>query len=374
MTGNLSTAVPTVWSFSLHAVQAAMWLGGLLFVLFAALRMRWPKLVALLVFLTLDLVMFGAFVRLTDAGLGCPDWPGCYGHFTPAQAHVQIGQAVAEQGGTQGNVSPFKAWVEMIHRYVATIIGALIVAMAVRAALTRRRRNSVRLGLPLLLVAWVVLQGLFGAWTVTLLLKPLIVTLHLMGGIILLVFAAWFWMRNRDDLPRVRAGSTTRALLWLALLATLWQVFLGGWVSTNYAALACSGFPTCNGTLHPQADWLHGFTFWRNLGENPDGSAITLQALVAIQWGHRLFALALAVIVGAACVAMARYAELRRLALQIALLLAVQITLGAAVVIFAHPLLLAVAHNGVAALLVLLLTISVYRAGAPRQAHLTMDR
>ncbi len=374
MTGNLSTAVPTVWSFSLHAVQAAMWLGGLLFVLFAALRMRWSKLVALLVFLTLDLVMFGAFVRLTDAGLGCPDWPGCYGHFTPAQAHVQIGQAVAEQGGTQGNVSPFKAWVEMIHRYVATIIGALIVAMAVRAALTRRRRNSVRLGLPLLLVAWVVLQGLFGAWTVTLLLKPLIVTLHLMGGIILLVFAAWFWMRNRDDLPRVRAGSTTRALLWLALLATLWQVFLGGWVSTNYAALACSGFPTCNGTLHPQADWLHGFTFWRNLGENPDGSAITLQALVAIQWGHRLFALALAVIVGAACVAMARYAELRRLALQIALLLAVQITLGAAVVIFAHPLLLAVAHNGVAALLVLLLTISVYRAGAPRQAHLTMDR
>ena len=374
MTGNLSTAVPTVWSFSLHAVQAVMWLGGLLLVLVAALRMRWPKLVALLVFLTMDLVMFGAFVRLTDAGLGCPDWPGCYGHFTPAQAHVQIGQAVAEQGGTQGNVSPFKAWVEMIHRYVATIIGALIVAMAVRAALTRRRRNSVRLGLPLLLVAWVVLQGLFGAWTVTLLLKPLIVTLHLMGGIVLLMLAAWFWMRNRDDLPRAQAGGATRALLWLALLATLWQVFLGGWVSTNYAALACSGFPTCNGTLHPQADWLHGFTFWRNLGENPDGSAITLQALVAIQWGHRLFALVLAVIVGAACAAMARHAELRRLAWQIALLLVVQIALGASVVIFAHPLALAVAHNGVAALLVLLLSIAVFRAGAPRQDFLMIDR
>ncbi len=374
MTGNLSTAVPTVWSFSLHAVQAVMWLGGLLLVLVAALRMRWPKLVALLVFLTMDLVMFGAFVRLTDAGLGCPDWPGCYGHFTPAQAHVQIGQAVAEQGGTQGNVSPFKAWVEMIHRYVATIIGALIVAMAVRAALTRRRRNSVRLGLPLLLVAWVVLQGLFGAWTVTLLLKPLIVTLHLMGGIVLLMLAAWFWMRNRDDLPRAQAGGATRALLWLALLATLWQVFLGGWVSTNYAALACSGFPTCNGTLHPQADWLHGFTFWRNLGENPDGSAITLQALVAIQWGHRLFALVLAVIIGAACAAMARHAELRRLAWQIALLLVVQIALGASVVIFAHPLALAVAHNGVAALLVLLLSIAVYRAGAPRRDFLMIYR
>ena len=374
MTGNLSTAVPTVWSFSLHAVQAAMWLGGLLLVLYAALRMRWPKLVALLVFLTMDLVMFGAFVRLTDAGLGCPDWPGCYGHFTPAQAHVQIGQAVAEQGGTQGNVSPFKAWVEMIHRYIATIIGALIVAMAVRAALTRRRRNAVRLGLPLLLVAWVLVQGLFGAWTVTLLLKPLIVTLHLMGGVVLLVLAAWFWMRNRDDLPRANAGAATRALLWLALAATLWQVFLGGWVSTNYAALACAGFPTCNGTLQPQADWLHGYTFWRNLGQNPDGSAVTLQALVAIQWGHRLFALALALIVGVACVAMARYAELRRLAVQIALLLGVQIALGAAVVVFAHPLLLAVAHNGVAALLVLLLTFSVYRAGAPRRDPLTIDR
>ena len=365
---NLSTAVPTVWSFSLQGVQAAMWLGGLLLVLWAALRMRWSRLVALLVFLTMDLVMFGAFVRLTDAGLGCPDWPGCYGHFTPAQAHAQIGQAVAEQGGTQGNVSAFKAWVEMIHRYVATVIGALIVAMAVRAAMTRRRRHSVRLGLPLLLVAWVVLQGLFGAWTVTLLLKPLIVTLHLMGGIILLVLAAWFWMRNRDDLPGADAGAGTRALLWLALAATLWQVFLGGWVSTNYAALACAGFPTCNGTLHPNADWVHGFTFWRNLGENPDGSAITLQALVAIQWGHRLFALVLAVLLAVTCGAMARYDALRRLAVAIALLLVAQIALGAGVVVFAHPLVLAVLHNGAAELLVLLLTVSVYRAAAPRSA------
>lgn len=361
MTGNLSTAVPTVWSFSLHWLQAGMWLGGLVLVVWAGLRMRWPRLVALLVFLTMDLIMFGAFVRLADAGLGCPDWPGCYAHFTPAQATVQINQAVTEQGGTQGNVSPFKAWVEMIHRYIATIIGALIVAMTARALWARFRGDAVAIGLPLLLVGWIILQGLFGAWTVTLLLKPLIVTGHLMGGIILLVLAAWFRMRHRDDLPRVDAAPATRALAWAALLAMLVQIFLGGWVSTNYAALACAGFPTCNGSFHPDAAWSQGFTLWRNLGVNPDGSAVTLQALVAIQWGHRLFAVLTLALVLAACAALARHAPLRRIAGAIAALTVAQIVLGASVVVFAHPLFLAVAHNGVAALLTLLLTTAVYR-------------
>ena len=370
---NLSTAVPTVWSFSLHWLQGGMWVAGLLLILWAAFRMRWPKLVALLVFLTMDLVMFGAFVRLTDSGLGCPDWPGCYAHFTPAQAHQQIHEAVAEQGGTQGNVSPFKAWVEMIHRYVATIIGTLILAMAIRASWARMHGHRIALGLPFLLLGWVILQGLFGAWTVTLLLKPLIVTLHLMGGIILLMLAVWFWMRNRPDLPKVPTTVLTQILVWAATLTMLWQIFLGGWVSTNYAALACTGFPTCNGSFQPDANWAQGFTLWRNLGENPNGSAISLQALVAMQWGHRLFAGLVFVIVLGAAWHMSRYRELRKLALWISGLLLVQIALGAGIVIFAHPLELAVAHNGVAALMMLLLTIAVYRVSRPESSRLVSD-
>ncbi len=360
-------ARPTVWLFSLHWLQAAVWLLGLLLVVWAGLRMRWPRLVALLVFLTLDLVMFGAFVRLTDAGLGCPDWPGCYGRLTPMQAHAQIHQAVVEEGGDSGNVSPFKAWVEMIHRYVATVIGTLILVMTARAWWGRRHGQATRLGLPLLLLAWVVIQGMFGAWTVTLLLKPLVVTLHLMGGIILLLLGAWFWMRQRDDAQPLQAARGAWLLSLAALGGLLVQIFLGGWVSTNYAALACTGFPTCNGSFHPPTDWAAGFSMWRNLGRMPDGSSIPLTGLIAIQWAHRLFAVVASALILAAAAALARHRPLRRLAAWLVVALAVQIALGASLVTLQHPLLPAVAHNGVAAWMVLLLTIACWRTGASVQ-------
>ncbi len=359
---NMYRAAPTVWLFSLHWLQAGMWLVGLLLVVWAGMRMRWSRLVALLVFLTMDLVMFGAFVRLTNAGLGCPDWPGCYGHFTPAQAHVQIHEAVQQEGPSEAYVSPFKAWVEMIHRYIATIIGTLIAVMAGRALWARRRGQAMRLGLPLLLLGWVILQGMFGAWTVTLLLKPLIVTLHLMGGVILLLLAAWFWMRNRPDMQPLDAGAAARWLSRAALAALLVQIFLGGWVSTNYAALACTGFPTCNGSWNPPADWSAGFTMWRDLGRMPDGSAITLQALIAIHWAHRLFAVVASSLLLAAAAALARQRSLRRLAGWLVLALLAQIALGVSLVELDHPLVPAVAHNGVAALMVLLLTAACWRS------------
>lgn len=362
-------ARPEVWLFSLHWLQAAVWLVGLLLVVWAGLRMRWPRLVALLVFLTMDLVMFGAFVRLTDAGLGCPDWPGCYGRLTPVQANAQIHQAVVEEGGTGGNVSPFKAWVEMIHRYVATVIGALITVMAARALWARKHRQAIRLGLPLLLLAWVIVQGMFGAWTVTLLLKPLIVTLHLMGGIVLLLLAAWFWMRQRSDAPQLPAGSAARVLSLVALGGLLVQIFLGGWVSTNYAALACTGFPTCNGSFHPDANWSAGFSMWRNLGRMPDGTSIPLQGLVAIQWAHRLFAVVASALILAAAAALARHRPLRSLAAWLTFALVLQIALGASLVLLQHPLLPAVAHNGVAAWMVLLLTMAAWRASGTRVAQ-----
>ena len=360
----MSVTSQAVWQFSLHWVQALVWVVVLAGVFWMGLKMRWSKLTAVLVFLTLDLVMFGSYVRLTDSGLGCPDWPGCYAKFTPLQAHEQISQAVQEQGGTQGNVSPFKAWIEMIHRYAGSIIGTLIMVLLARAIWARRHGEDIKLGLPVALFFWVLLQGLFGKWTVTMQLIPLIVTLHLMGGIILLLLLAWFWMRNRADLVSVNAGSLTRALLWMAMITVGIQIFLGGWTSTNYAALACSGFPTCNGSFDPTANWEQGFTLWRHLGENADGSPITEAALVAIQWGHRLFAIVTTAIVLAAVAALWRHAALRRLAGWIAFALVLQVIFGITLVTEGHPILIAVAHNGGSAILMLLLVTGIYRVSA----------
>lgn len=360
----MNVASNPIWQFSLHWVQAFVWVVVLAGVFWMGLKMRWSKLTAVLVFLTLDLVMFGSYVRLTDSGLGCPDWPGCYAKFTPIQAHEQISQAVQEQGGTQGNVSPFKAWVEMIHRYAGSIIGTLIMVLVARVAWARRKGEDVKLGLPLLLFGWVVLQGLFGKWTVTLKLIPLIVTLHLMGGVILLLLLAWFWMRNRADLASVNAGAATRIILWVAMVAVGIQIFLGGWTSTNYAALACSGFPTCNGAYTPDANWIEGFTLWRHLGENADGSPITTAALVAIQWGHRLFAVVTTAAVFAAVAALWRYPALRRLGGWIALAVVLQVIFGITLVTEGHPLIVAVAHNGGSAILMLLLVTGIYRVSA----------
>lgn len=360
----MNLASNAIWQFSLHWVQALVWVVVLAGVFWIGLKMRWSKLTAVLVFLTLDLVMFGSYVRLTDSGLGCPDWPGCYSKFTPMQAHEQISLAVKEQGGTQGYVSPFKAWVEMIHRYAGSIIGTLIMVLLARAIWARKHGEDIKLGLPIVLFIWVLLQGLFGKWTVTMRLIPLVVTLHLMGGIILLMLLAWFWMRNRADLVSVHAGALTRTLLWTATVAVLVQIFLGGWTSTNYAALACSGFPTCNGTFTPDANWAQGFTLWRHLGLTGDGQPITEAALVAIQWGHRLFAIFATGAVLAAVVAMWRYPALRRLAGWTAFAVILQVFFGIVLVTEGHPLVVAVAHNGGSAILMLLLTTGIYRVSA----------
>ena len=252
----------------------------------------------------------------------------------------------------------------MIHRYAGSIIGTLIMVLVARVIWARRKGEDVKLGLPLLLFGWVVLQGLFGKWTVTLKLIPLIVTLHLMGGVILLLLLAWFWMRNRADLVSVNAGAVTRTMLWVAMIAVGIQIFLGGWTSTNYAALACSGFPTCNGAYTPDANWAEGFTLWRHLGENADGSPITTAALVAIQWGHRLFAIVTTAAVFAAVAALWRYPALRRLGGWIALAVVLQVIFGITLVTEGHPLIVAVAHNGGSAILMLLLVTGIYRVSA----------
>lgn len=363
------SAVPTelpIWQFSLTTLNAALWVGLLLLAVWVGFRMRWGRLVALTAFLTIDLIAFGAFVRLTDSGLGCPDWPGCYGQFAPVQAGGEINWAIAQQGGTHGPVSHSKAWIEMLHRYLASFIGALILVMFVRALVSRARSSGRSLASaaypvswrwPALLLVVVLAQGLFGKWTVTLKLMPIVVTTHLLGGMVLFALLIWFWMRERQRagdsaaMP-VHASVGTRAWVWVAVAVLMLQIFLGGWVSTNYAVAACPDFPGCGGTLFPDVDWSTGFVFGRALGRNPDGSFLSIEALRAIHWAHRLGALTTALVVAAAAVMLMRgYGALRRQALWIKAALLAQILVGIGTVLFNQPILLATAHNFLAAAL-----------------------
>ena len=374
---------PIFWQFSLSSVNAVVWVGILLLALWMGRGLSWRGLAAITAFLTLDLIAFGAFVRLTDSGLGCPDWPGCYGQLLPVQATAQINQAIVEQGGPQGAVSHSKAWIEMLHRYLASFIGALILVMFVRAVITRigQRRAANRggfihagvgLGWPLLLLIVVSLQGLFGKWTVTLKLMPIVVTTHLMGGILLFSLLIWFWMRERERDGDSRAmtiavSSKTRTLVWLAILVLAGQIFLGGWVSTNYAVLACADFPGCGGTLMPNVDWREGFTFARELGRTAEGSFLSVEALRAIHWAHRIGALVTTVVVLAAAVTLMRaHAVLKRQAMWIKVALVAQIAIGISTVIFDQPIVVATAHSLIAAALMATLVVAAYRVSGRR--------
>lgn len=378
-----TTSQPIFWQFSLGTVNAIGWVVLLLLALWIGRAWSWKKLAAFTAFLTLDLIVFGAFVRLTDSGLGCPDWPGCYGQLLPVQASDQIEQAIAEQGGVHGAVSHSKAWIEMLHRYLASFIGALILVMFARSVVARvaQRRAARRGGFiddgvgltwPFLLLIVVSLQGLFGKWTVTLKLMPVVVTTHLMGGMLLFALLIWFWMRERERSGDSRAmtiavSSRTRAIVWLAVAALAIQIFLGGWVSTNYAVLACADFPGCGGTLWPSVDWHDGFIFARELGRNADGSFLSIDALRAIHWAHRIGALLTTLIVLAAAIVLMRsHAGLRRQAMWIKGALVAQILVGVSTVIFSQPIALAIAHNFFAAILLATLVVAAYRVGGAR--------
>jgi cytochrome c oxidase assembly protein subunit 15 len=332
-------------------------------------RLRALTLVTL--FLTFDLVLFGAFTRLTDSGLGCPDWPGCYGSVSPMGASVQI--SAAEQAMPDGPVTTEKAWIEMIHRYLATAVGVLITVMTVTAWALHRRLNRHLNGplqagallspwWPTATLVWVCLQGLFGALTVTMKLYPAIVTTHLLGGLGLLVLLALQAEGYRQREGRSHVGffdDTARPSAWRAavmLLAVLsgLQIALGGWVSTNYAVLACTDFPTCHGQWWPTMDFAEGFALRRHLGLNAQGTTLEMDALTAIHYTHRL----MAYVVLAALLAMAwalwRLAapDARRWALFLVGVALWQAATGVSNVVLGWPLLAAVSHTGGAAVLV----------------------
>ena len=333
---------------------------------------RLRALALLTLVLSVDLVMLGAFTRLSDSGLGCPDWPGCYGHASPIGASEHI--ATAQAAVPTGPVTHGKAWIEMTHRYAAAAIGVLTIALAWTAwRAGRRDRLDIAPAWAFATVAWIVAQGAFGAFTVTMRLYPGIVTLHLLGGMgLLALLAAQVEVYDPDRpvkrfgvSPLLRAGIVATAVLVVVQLA------LGGWVSSNYAVLACQDFPTCQSSWWPDANFADAFVVRRALGTTGDGDALPFQALTAIHLAHRVGAL---VVVAASLALAARLAtrgpEARRFALGLLAVCAWQVASGLGNVLLGWPLVAAVAHTAGGAALVVLMTTLLFRT-APSPRHRT---
>jgi cytochrome c oxidase assembly protein subunit 15 len=300
------------------------------------------------VVLAMIVVTLGAYVRLTDAGLGCPDWPGCYGrlivseeiHEDPDAAHLTAARPL-EAG---------KAWREMIHRYAATTLGFVCLLLA-SIAVARRREPDQPVALPIALLGLVIFQGLLGMWTVTLQLLPIIVVLHLAGG--LSVAACLFWLARGKPAP-IAAGSGLKALGLAALAALALQILLGGWTSANYAALACPDFPTCQTEWWPGiADFREGYNLIHEVGPDYEGGVLDHPPRVAIHFGHRLGALLATLLLASFAIRLFARREAGLAPVAILAALAVQVGLGISIVLFGVPLAVAVAHNGVAGLLLL---------------------
>ena len=321
------------------------------------------RFVWLLIFLTFDLILFGAFTRLTDSGLGCPDWPGCYGHSNPlfAMEHIQE----AEQQMPFGPVTVTKAWIEMLHRYFASGIGFLMLSLAVMTWLKRkefgRRIFLCSLGLFFL----VCLQGAFGAFTVTFRLQPLIVSIHLILALCFIMGLTALSGLTQQKHQILKPQKYIKAIPLLVILIVFSQILLGAWVSTNYAVLACDGFPMCNEQWVPQMDFQNGFTWWRELGKTASGEYLPIEALIAIHWTHRLGAMIITLTMAGFLYYLAKIKQEGNINFQleaqywgrfVLFVISVQILSGLSNVIFQWPMIAALIHTGGAAALIIGLT------------------
>jgi len=309
-------------------------------------------------------VVVGAWVRLTNAGLGCPDWPGCYGHVHPSQLIDRVDQINAENPDRPFDYQ--KALNEMVHRYIVGALALLVLALAAISVWNRRDPAQPRV-LPWVLLALLVFQALLGMWTVTLLLKPLIVTLHLLGG--LATLALLWWLALPPERRELKAAERpVRRLAIVAAIVVLVQISLGGWTSTNYAAAACADFPTCHGKWWPDMDFRNAFVLWRGLGIDYEGGVLDAPARVAIHYTHRLGAYLTALVLLLPIIGAWRRAQTfaaRAAATALLVALGLQIAIGMNLIWQGWPLWLGTAHNAGAAAIVLAL-VALLRYLSPR--------
>lgn len=317
--------------------------------------------------LALIVIVLGAYVRLSNAGLGCPDWPGCYGQFSAPDNMEEITRA--ELLFPHKAVESEKAWKEMLHRYLASTLGLLIVGMAL-VAWKNNKLIDQQVLLPTLLVGLVIFQGMLGMWTVTHLLKPTIVTLHLLTGLLTLSLLCWSYLKSQNVFS-YRIPVSRQLQLWarIALVVLALQIFLGGWTSTNYVALYCPDFPTCQGKWLPEMDFNNAFVFMQASGINYEGGVLTTEAGVAVHVMHRIGALLTLLVVGSLAISMLireRSRPLLKIATILLAVLTAQIVLGISNVLLYLPLPIAVAHNAGAALLLLTLIVLNYFVTPPQ--------
>ncbi|HNE27232.1 MAG TPA: COX15/CtaA family protein [Pseudomonadales bacterium] len=310
-------------------------------------------------------IVLGAYTRLVHAGLGCPDWPTCYSHFwvptTPEEIHH------ANQNFSATPVQTDKTWPEQIHRIFASSLGVLVIGLLVIAIRNRKTKNQ-PLKLPAFMLGFVILQGLFGMWTVTLLLWPQVVTAHLLGGFTTLSLlcllaqrlGGFVWMLKKEAWQKV---VRLRGLALAGLLAVVMQIALGGWTTSNYAALACPDLPTCHGKWLPAMDFSAGFNVFQHIGPNYLGGQLDNAARTAIHFAHRVGAVVVTLLLLSLIVALWRTGirECRRMSVVVSLVLLVQLTLGISNVVFGLPLFVAVSHNAVGALLLLIMVTLNHR-------------
>jgi len=316
---------------------------------------RVHQLTALTLFLCFDLVLFGSFTRLSDSGLGCHDWPGCYGHASPFGAGEEI--EAAQSAMPTGPVTLSKAWIEMIHRYLAMTVGVLILTLAVFSW----KRDRTLWAWPTLTLVWVCVQGAFGALTVTMKLFPAIVSLHLLGGMLLLVLLLIQLLRQRHALwaeSRLALPTSVRWWLMATVGLLLLQVVMGAWVSSNYAVMACDTYPLCQGAWWPEMNFDKGFELWRHLGVDGLGEALPFQALTAIHFVHRWHAVPVAMLLLWSAFLLHKHG-LTLQAKGLRLLLLLQFITGVSNAVLGWPLLAALLHTASAAGLLMLLSWSL---------------
>lgn len=318
------------------------------------------RLALLAAVVSFAVIVLGAFVRLSDAGLGCPDWPGCYGHVTwPVEAH-EVEQA--NQSFPERAVETHKAWKEMVHRYLAGALVLLVLAINILAWKSSARKGIRNLAAALLVL--IVFQAALGMWTVTLKLLPVVVMGHLMGGLATFCLLLWLTWNTAGAGSSVEhaAFRPFRGMILAAFAVLLVQLALGGWTSSNYSALACPDFPTCQGAWWPNTDFSEGFVLWREIGVDYEGGVLDMPSRTAIHLAHRVGALITFAWLGILALRLIRHRAVRQDGLVLGALLLAQVALGIQNVLLQLPLVNAVAHNGMGALLLAMLLWLTYRS------------